>query len=72
MITGQVSLAGMPPLIIAQVLYGLWVAGVPYGRVYREAGGKALPRMEGCHRLQEDEVFLASAQPRSTRPIASR
>jgi conjugative transfer signal peptidase TraF len=44
---------------------GLWVAGVPYGRVYREAGGKALPRMEGCHRLQDGEVFLASAQPRS-------
>ena len=44
---------------------GLWVAGVPYGRVYREVAGKTLPRMEGCHRLQEDEVFLASAQPRS-------
>ena len=44
---------------------GLWVAGVPYGRVYREAGGKALPRMEGCHLLQVGEVFLASPQPRS-------
>jgi conjugative transfer signal peptidase TraF len=43
----------------------LWVEGVPYGRVYREADGKALPRMQGCYRLAEGEVFLASVQSRS-------
>ena len=44
---------------------GLWVAGVPYGRVAVEADGHALPRMQGCHQLAEGDVFLASAHPRS-------
>jgi len=45
----------------------LWVWGqtagaapTGYGRVWQEHEGKPLPRMEGCHRVEEGTVFLAS------------
>jgi conjugative transfer signal peptidase TraF len=44
---------------------GLWVAGVPYGRVYAQARGQALPQLTGCHQVGADEVFLASGRPHS-------
>jgi type IV secretory pathway protease TraF len=50
----------------------LWVWGPTagaeptwYGLVWREHQGRPLPRIEGCHLVQDGTVFLASAAPNS-------
>jgi type IV secretory pathway protease TraF len=44
---------------------GLWMEGVGYGPVYREAHGVPLPVWRGCLVVPPGELFLASQEPRS-------
>jgi type IV secretory pathway protease TraF len=39
---------------------GLWINGEPYGPVYTEAHGVALPRLRGCFEIDTGYVFLAT------------
>ena len=43
----------------------VWIGTEPYGRVYREAGGLALPHLTGCLTVGSGEVFVASKGNRS-------
>lgn len=59
-VTGQVSLAGMPPLIIVQMLYGL--------QQRNRGGGHALLDVlrllvEGLRRRQADDVTAVAEDP---------
>jgi type IV secretory pathway protease TraF len=43
----------------------LWIDGVSYGTVLREAHGWPLPQLPGCVIVQPGHVFLASQVPHS-------
>ncbi len=64
--------AGVAGDVVCVWGHALWVWGPTagaaptwYGLVWREHQGRPLPRIEGCHLVQDGTVFLASAAPNS-------
>jgi type IV secretory pathway protease TraF len=58
-------IAGLPDDRACNVEEALVIEGVPYGPIYRDAHGRALPAWQGCRTVGPGEVLLASKEPRS-------
>jgi type IV secretory pathway protease TraF len=57
--------AGIPGDAVCHQDNTLLVNGTSYGPVLTQSHGQALPHIVGCQVVQDGEVFLASAVPKS-------
>jgi conjugative transfer signal peptidase TraF len=59
-------IAGVAGDVVCHTEHTLFVHGTDFGPVYQVAHGQPLPQIaEGCLRVQEGDVFLASPAPKS-------
>lgn len=58
-------IAALPGDQVCILSVGMWINGEPYGPVLTEAHSKALPRLRGCHDVEEGTVVLATKTVRT-------